>query len=380
MATHTTRLGLGERDRNLARPAMRRNPVDCKNSNRDNALKPALKQTTTNALVTNKAYDLRVRKVAALKPSSIANVPYAKKETAEPSKKKKTTDVVEDLTSKLQNISVEDIDEDDKENPLLCSEYINDIYAYMKIMEIEYRVDADYIKKKTDITDRMRGILVDWLIQVHLKFKLLQETLYLTVAILDRYLSVTDIKRDKLQLTGVTCMLIASKFEEIYAPEVNDFVYITDNAYTFQNILDMEINVLNTLEFDLNHPLPLHFLRRNSKAGNADGKVHTLGKYLTEICLTHMSMLKFKPSELAAGAFLVAQHVLMPDKKWNSTLTHYTGYTRDMALVPAKAICELVIRAEKSKHQAVRNKYSSSKFMSVSSLDELERVHDILEE
>lgn len=380
MATHTTRLGLGERDRNLARPAMRRNPVDCKNSNRDNALKPALKQTTTNALVTNKAYDLRVRKVAALKPSSIANVPFAKKETAEPSKKKKTTDVVENLTSKLQNISVEDIDEDDKENPLLCSEYINDIYAYMKIMEIEYRVDADYIKKKTDITERMRGILVDWLIQVHLKFKLLQETLYLTVAILDRYLSVTDIKRDKLQLTGVTCMLIASKFEEIYAPEVNDFVYITDNAYTFQNILDMEINVLNTLEFDLNHPLPLHFLRRNSKAGNADGKVHTLGKYLTEICLTHMSMLKFKPSELAAGAFLVAQHVLMPDKHWNSTLTHYTGYSRDMALVPAKAICELVIRAEKSKHQAVRNKYSSSKFMSVSSLDELERVHDLLTE
>ena len=57
------------------------------------------------------------------------------------------------------------------------------------------QVDADYIKKKTDITERMRGILVDWLIQVHLKFKLLQETLYLTVAILDRYLSVTDIKR-----------------------------------------------------------------------------------------------------------------------------------------------------------------------------------------
>ena len=53
-------------------------------------------------------------------------------------------------------------------------------------------------------------------------------------------------------------------------------------------------------------------------------------------------MLKFKPSELAAGAFLVAQHVLMPDKHWNSTLTHYTGYSRDMALVPAKAICEVL--------------------------------------
>lgn len=155
------------------------------------------------------------------------------------------------------------------------------------ISRIIFKVDADYMKKKTDITERMRGILVDWLVQVHLKFKLLQETLYLTVAILDRFLATSDIKRSNLQLVGVTSMLIASKFEEIYAPEVNDFVYITDNAYTYEQILEMEIKILNTLEFNLNHPLPLHFLRRNSKAGSADGKVHTLGKYLTELCLTH---------------------------------------------------------------------------------------------
>ena len=86
----------------------------------------------------------------------------------------------------------------------------------------------------------MRAILVDWIIEVHLKFKLMPETLFITVSIIDRFLERVQIKRHNLQLVGVTAMLIASKYEEIYAPEVNDFVYITDNAYTKQQIFEME--------------------------------------------------------------------------------------------------------------------------------------------
>lgn len=83
----------------------------------------------------------------------------------------------------------------------------------------------------------MRGILVDWIIEVHLKFKLLPETLFLTVSLIDRYLEMTQIMRTQLQLVAVSAMLIASKYEEIYAPEVRDFVFITDNAYTREEIL-----------------------------------------------------------------------------------------------------------------------------------------------
>merc|ERR1711936_1129901 len=134
----------------------------------------------------------------------------------------------------------------------------------------------------TSILPKMRTVLVDWLIQVHSQFNLLQETLYLTVAILDRFLQDTacKIERKQLQLVGVAAMFIASKYEEMYAPEIGDFVYITDRAYTEPQIREMEMKILSTLSFDLGRPLPLHFLRRNSKAGNVDALTHTMAKYI----------------------------------------------------------------------------------------------------
>ena len=139
---------------------------------------------------------------------------------------------------------------------------------------------ADYLGDQTEILPKMRAVLIDWLIGVHLQFHLLQETLYTTVAILDRYLQhdVKKISRSKLQLVGVASMLIAAKYEEIYAPEVKDFVYITDRAYTERDILKMEIRILAVLNFNLGRPLPLHFLRRASKAGGVEAATHTLAK------------------------------------------------------------------------------------------------------
>ena len=86
------------------------------------------------------------------------------------------------------------------------------------------------MSKQTDINAKMRSILIDWLVEVHLKFKLMPETLYLTVNLIDRFLEKEQIMRNKLQLVGVTAMFMASKYEEIeeiYAPECRDFVYIS---------------------------------------------------------------------------------------------------------------------------------------------------------
>jgi len=86
----------------------------------------------------------------------------------------------------------------------------------------------DYMGSQPDINAKMRSILVDWLIEVHRKFELMPETLYLTLNIVDRFLSVKAVPRRELQLVGISSMLIASKYEEIWAPEVEFLLFYDD--------------------------------------------------------------------------------------------------------------------------------------------------------
>nr|GMD30287.1 G2/mitotic-specific cyclin-2-like [Ipomoea batatas] len=116
----------------------------------------------------------------------------------------------------------------------------------------------------------MRSILIDWLIEVHQKFALMDGTLYLTVNLVDRFLAVEPISRQKLQLVGVTAMLLACKYEEVYAPAIVDFILISDNAYCRQEVLDMEIIMANTLQFNFSVPTPYVFIMRFLKAAQFD--------------------------------------------------------------------------------------------------------------
>lgn len=280
-----------------------------------------------------------------------------------------------------QLLDIEDIDKNDHDNPQLCSIYVNDIYKYLRHLEFEFKVRADYMNEQ-EINARMRTILVDWLVQVHLRFHLLQETLFLTVQLIDRYLQVQSVSKSKLQLVGVTAMFVAAKYEEMYPPEINDFVYITDNAYTKSQIRNMEMLMLEALNFAVGKPLCLHFLRRNSKAGGADAQKHTLAKYLMEMTLPEYDFVQYDPSEIAAAALNLAMQLLEPDVEWSSTLVHYSNYT-DAHLAPiVKKMAILIQKSVKSKYQAVRTKFSSSKFMRISQIPELKssRITELVED
>ncbi|XP_075064180.1 G2/mitotic-specific cyclin-B2-like [Mixophyes fleayi] len=267
--------------------------------------------------------------------------------------------------------SVEDIDAEDGDNPQLCSEYVMEIYNYLKQLELQQSVRPKYLDGK-DLNERMRAILVDWLVQVHSRFQLLQETLYMGIAIMDRFLQVQSVSRNNLQLVGVTALLVASKYEEMYTPEVGDFVYITDNAYSASQIREMEMIILRELNFDLGRPLPLHFLRRASKSCSADAEQHTLAKYLMELTLIDYDMVHFHPSEIAAAALCLAQKVL-GQGSWGATQNHYTGYSEEDLSLIMKHMAKNVTKVNQNltKHVAVRNKYANSKLMKISTIPQL---------
>ena len=139
---------------------------------------------------------------------------------------------------------------------------------------------GDYIDKHPDVTWDLRGVLVDWLIDTHSKFRLLPETLFLALNIVDRFLTQRTISLVKLQLVGITAMFIAAKYEEVICPSVQNFLYVADGGYNEEEILRAERYVLKVINFNLSYPNPMNFLRRISKADNYDIQTRTVAKYL----------------------------------------------------------------------------------------------------
>lgn len=284
----------------------------------------------------------------------------------------KLDDADEDEDLMEQDISdITDIDEFDSDNPQMVSEYIKDIYVYLNETERKFRISPQFLEGKI-VTAKMRSVLIDWLIQVHLKFHLLQETLYLCVQIIDSYLQRQDVPKLKLQLVGVTAMFVASKYEEMYVPAIEDFVYMTDNTYTKGEIRHMEIDILKTMEFLFSKPLPLHFLRRFSKAGRADPKQHTLAKYFMELTLHDAEFSSVDPSFLAACS-LCLSFKLLNGSEWSRCLEFYSTYKQNSMWSIMQKIAKLVLKTTDSeyKYKAATNKYGSSKTLRISILPEL---------
>ncbi|XP_061352633.1 cyclin-A1-4-like [Gastrolobium bilobum] len=272
-----------------------------------------------------------------------------------------------DTIKKIEANEVVDIDYNVKD-PQSCALFAHEIYECLRKSEEIKRPSMDYMERiQKDLYPIMRAILIDWLVEVAEEYRLLPDTLFLTVNYIDRYLSGNAMHRQRLQLLGVACMLIAAKYEEICAPKVEEFCYITDNTYSKEQVFQMESAVLNFLKFEITAPTARCFLRRFIIVAKRTCEVplmqlEYLADYLAELSLIEYGMLKYSPSLIAASATFLAIYILLPRKKpWNSTLRHYTGYQ-------ASELCECV----KGLHllccdgchdlPAIREKYSQHKF------------------
>lgn len=253
-----------------------------------------------------------------------------------------------------------DLDTEDLDDPLMVAEYVHEIFDYMKELEITTMPNPDYMDNQGELEWKMRGILVDWLLEVHTRFRLLPETLFLAVNIIDRFLSCKVVQLDRLQLVGVTAMFIASKYEEVLSPHVTNFVHVADDGFPESEILSAERFVLSSLDYDLSYPNPMNFLRRISKADNYDIQTRTLGKYLLEIgCLDHR-FLKYPPSHVAAAAMYLSR-LAMERGEWDATLAKYAGYTEQEIQPVFKLMVDYL--AAPVAHDAFFRKYASKKFL-----------------
>lgn len=219
----------------------------------------------------------------------------------------------------IEEVKWEDLDKEDEADPLMVSEYVVEIFDYLRKLEIQTLPNPHYIDIQKDLAWKMRGILMDWLIQVHGRFRLLPETLFLAVNIIDRFLSTRVVSLVRLQLVGITAMFIASKYEEILSPSLAHFMACSDSTYTETDILDAEKYILRSIDYNLGYPNPINFLRRSSKADGYDLQVRTVAKYLIEIACVDWRLLPYPPSQIAAAGMWFARLILEKDE-WVSVL------------------------------------------------------------
>ena len=257
----------------------------------------------------------------------------------------------------------------DAHKPHMVSDYAVELYTYLKEQE-QARSPTMYMQNQQDINARMRAILIDWLLEGHLKFKLVPATLYLCVTLIDQYCTENQVQRSKLQLVGVTALFIACKYEEIYPPEVRDCVYITDHAYSREEVLEMEMRMLIFFGYNITVPTCYQFLVRYLRiAGySVSSRVAYRASYFSERCLQEHEMLSYKPSLLAASVVYLAVS-MESSRPWNRQLRDFSGYSLDQVLPCARQISEHVnknpITASKRPLHAVRKKFESPKFMEV---------------
>eukprot|EP00546_Thalassionema_frauenfeldii_P005783 CAMPEP_0178908512 /NCGR_PEP_ID=MMETSP0786-20121207/7964_1 /TAXON_ID=186022 /ORGANISM="Thalassionema frauenfeldii, Strain CCMP 1798" /LENGTH=407 /DNA_ID=CAMNT_0020580423 /DNA_START=314 /DNA_END=1537 /DNA_ORIENTATION=- len=245
-------------------------------------------------------------------------------------------------------------------------------------------VTRQQLPHQPNLTEKMRRVLVDWLIELSEEYNLSSKTLHLTVALLDRSLecgaSVDEerqlvVTRDMFQCLGCACMWMAAKMEEVTPPSVTDFCYISADSYTRKDITDMEMAVCCALEFRLCQVTPYHFveeLLRASSCGNShhltcpvinSGLERSMVLYLLELSMLPYEFVKTSPRKIAAAAVYLSRITLgINNGAWTSTLQHYSGFSKWELEDTVLSMHRQHSASEESKLDNVFTKYRNEKY------------------
>lgn len=253
---------------------------------------------------------------------------------------------------------------------LISAEYINDIYSNLLSDEKNLKVKPNfgYMEQvQTDIDQNMRGILIDWLYDIHDKCHYKDETLYQMIWIIDTYLSMVQVPRTKLQLVGAAALLISCKEHEITFLKLHEIAFLTANAYTTEEIAKMENTILKKLSFNIIAPAPLDFYNIISKAFKFDKKQYLLGKYFLETYLISYESVKYPASVVGVSCAYIVM-------KFFKFINYNELYSKDFInssnpqksiKEAAREICFIMKGIDTSRLSAVKNKYSTNENLNV---------------
>lgn len=246
--------------------------------------------------------------------------------------------------------------------------YMDDIISNLYVEELVIKPSARYMERQSELTPIIRFVLINWLIDVHGKFKLVPNTLFLTINILDRFLSKEDVDKKHIQLVTCSAMLIASKYEDIYSPEVKDFKYACNNAYSDEQFLRAEYEILRALNFDILNVTSFSFLEAIGFVINLSNFEFNYSRMLLELCLYDYKLLKFNSSLISCTVIYITLKSLNKNKKLDLFMDKYNRYSFENIKEVADLVCVLIRNSNNKNCKNVSLKFSFKEFYCVSNI------------
>ena len=253
-------------------------------------------------------------------------------------------------------------------------EYNQDIYDYLILDEknANLKIKSNCMENQIEINKIMRSILIDWIIEVHNRFHFKTKTLFQTVYIIDLYLSYENIEKRNFQLLGIASLLIACKENEIYVPNPQQFIEVTDYAYQKNELLKMENKIMHVTKFEILIPTAEEFYNIISKTYNFTEKQYELGNYFLDSSLVGYDLLKYQPSTIGvACAYIVMKFYQINGYRelYSSKMTNADS-PQSAIKDCARDLCRFVKELSNSTLLAAKEKYSSVEHGNVAAICE----------
>jgi cyclin B len=223
------------------------------------------------------------------------------------------------------------------------------------------------------MSPRIRAVLVDWIIEIHLKYRMHPLTLWMIINVFDRFLATTFMPRNRLQLAAIVSLFICCKFEEVHTPDVKDCLFLTDNTYTRADIVLTEAMILQAINYEMTVPTPYHFLIRIFRRIKASERLKSICNYIAERNLHECGILETSPRIYAAACVLAGLFTLFsnfeepissPRELWTDILREESGLTFNEILPCAKQLLIIMNIAlqpsTRRKVESALRKYSTS--------------------
>eukprot|EP00930_Biecheleria_cincta_P023052 TRINITY_DN16706_c0_g2_i1.p1 TRINITY_DN16706_c0_g2~~TRINITY_DN16706_c0_g2_i1.p1 ORF type:complete len:394 (-),score=68.13 TRINITY_DN16706_c0_g2_i1:98-1279(-) len=243
-------------------------------------------------------------------------------------------------------------------------------YQQMWDLQVEVKVSPDYMSLQPDLNDGMRIILIDWLADVLRKYGLSSSTLFLTVSLVDLFLSKVTVPRNRLQLVGVAACSLASKYNERDAPSLDSLAYVTANTYTVNEIKAMECQLLSALDFRVPRSNAGVFVERllGLLQHRMDAVQCEAVRYLAELALLDLRCLSHGPSAVAAAALYVSQKLFAQEPLWPSCMAQLAWHDEPALKPCATALWELLVTDLAPNCKAITRKFADKSHSCVSQL------------